>query len=151
MAKLKIVKPGTADVPDVDGYVNVVNNLILRLDKYLEFLGAEPDERPDLLQTAASNGTEGAFIVKQILPNGDFEAIDNTNCKIFAERDVRKVKKKSKVTVPMPDMPPSNLNYLSVYATEIFNLYSVSGAGQAAAREKAHKFMFGMMMLTRCR
>jgi hypothetical protein len=143
MAKLKIIVPNTNDEPDVDGYVLVVNNLVGQIEKYLEFLDADPDERPALLQAAAT----GNHVVKQLAPDGTFEAISNTNCKIVAQRDARRRtgNKPSRVTMPIPDVPPANFNYLAGYAQKIVALYA------AGEQDKAHKFMFGIMMLTRCR
>lgn len=139
MAKLKITDNAGNIIPT--GYVRVVNNLILNEETFYEFVFAEPDERADILQRTAQPD-----IIKQQRADGQLEAITNNNCKILGEKDVKqKPNKKSKVTIPIPDSRPTSVDYLEKYAETIHNFYT---AGDKAS---AHKFLFGVMLLTRCR
>ena len=151
MAKLKIADNDDPNKPSKEGYINVANNLILKEEKFYEFVFAEPDERADLIQAAA--GADAATpprpcVVKHQLPNGSLEAISSANCKVVGERDYKKKAGKSKVTVPIPDTRPTDLSYLKGYAEIIHALYNTANP---ADKDLAHKFMFGMMLLTRCR
>jgi hypothetical protein len=155
----------------VDGYVNVVNSLKDQT-KYEKFVGADEDDRPKILQLYANglnwNGSlptnpPPEFNIHQQLSNGsDREPIDDENCSIRVERDREKRRARAKpgrYTISLPeDKPLNEPAYLAGYAQEIFTLYC-QGHGIAVPTrvtdpsklEKAHRFMFGMMMLTRCR
>jgi hypothetical protein len=164
MAKIRIQDTAKNDSPSEDGYVAVVDNLILNQndpDIYEDFIEAEPDERVEMLIEAAKNSKK-TFVVTHLAvrPNGTdkIEVIKPENCKIFLEKDKRRRPrfKKSRFTIAMPDKKPEHVNYLQPYAQIIHDLYTqADGVGTperaAALREKAHKFMFGVMMLTRCR
>lgn len=155
MAKLRI-ETNTGKI-DVDGYVNVADNLYKNFDTWLEFLDSDPGERPDILQAAANGG--GTHIIQQEKADGTFEPISNNNCRIVGERDKKKKANKSRVTVPIPDKPFVNVadfNYLGQYAQCIVDLYAgtnLSGTNpnNAVDKNKAHRFMFAMMAMTRCR
>jgi len=157
MAKLKIptrVANGfDHSTPNERGYVNVVENLILKPQKYLEFLAADEDERADLLQKAAGFEQDGVTpcVIFQELRDDTKVPIDEDNCIIKSEKDKKKrpnSNKPAKFTMPLPDKPPADVDYLHKYAEIIHTLY---GQGTAASKKRAHKFMFGMMLLTRCR
>ncbi|GAB2176731.1 hypothetical protein [Dongia sp. agr-C8] len=162
MAKLKICNDNETVLYE-DGYVNVVDQLINAATpgssaNFQDFIDAEPDERADMLQAFAKVGLPPpagvpAFVVTQQkldVPAGQPKqiAIDGTNCKIFAQNDtrVRPGRKKTRITMPFPDAQITDFSYLEPYAAKIAALYS-----NAATRPKCYKFMFGVMMLTRCR
>jgi hypothetical protein len=143
---------------------------------YRDFLVAEPDERVDILKEAATvfdkaGKPKKTYLVTHLKVNGgkglgkikdETEEIDSANCRIFVERDKRKRRRlpKSRFTIALPeDKPKDNVDYLQPYAEIIHKLYSEADAydanGQpdkaAERRSRAHRFMFGMMLLTRCR
>jgi hypothetical protein len=174
MAKLKIPTPDPTkpdgfdhDRPNVQGYVNVVDNLLVQRT-YRDFLDADEDDRPDKLQDYASNGgadpTCAVFHEVIASPVNEFKKIDDDNCSIRVEKDKRKRKNKNKPSRFRISFPEGNRldppGYLDRYALEIFKLYA-QGYGVALpnplviqdqnALDRAHKFMFGMMLLTRCR
>jgi hypothetical protein len=107
------------------------------------------------LQIAAGNDQSGkkCSVVHEVIadPNNEFEEINNTNSVIKGERDRKKKKNSnnpSKYTIPFPDTRPPNVDYLQKYAQIIHDLYTQN---TAASKRRAHKFIFGMMLLTRCR
>jgi hypothetical protein len=145
VAKLRIEK-ANGDLL-VDEYVNVVEGLFKQdpatgiFPNYLEFLDADPDERPDILQSFVA----GPRKITQQSETGP-EVISSDNCTIRSEKDRKRRGKRSRVTVPMPDVPPTDFTYLDAYAKEIHRLYD-----DPATRQKCYRFMFGVMLLTRCR
>ena len=148
MAKLKCLQKSTTGVKTLfqQGYINVVSNMILVEDKFYEFLDADPEDRPALLQAAAGKDTNGNDVIEHETALGVSEIIDNNNCKVLAQKDVkRKGNKRSVVTVPLPDKRPTDVTYLNQYTTIIHDLV------QAGNQANANKFMFGLMLLTRCR
>ena len=152
MAKLKI-DDGTGG-PVVQGYLNVVNELVMKPVAYQEFLDADPDERADLLQTAAKVGGQ-TVPVTQLPPSGSIpQEISSSNCRIVSEKDRRiRPGRKSRVTVPIAN--DAALDYLDkhciVIATRYAGVPEAQLAGTPAAKLEARKFLFGLMMLTRCR
>jgi hypothetical protein len=174
MAKLKIPTPDPTkpdgfdhDRPNVQGYVNVVDNLLIQ-NTYKDFLDADEDDRPDKLQGYASNGGADptCIVFHEVVANpvNEFKPIDNDNCAIRVEKDKRKRKNKNKASRFRISFPEGNAlaspSYLDRYAMEIFKLYALA-YGVALPNplpapiqphlDQAHKFMFGMMLLTRCR
>jgi hypothetical protein len=155
MAKLKCLAKSNANPPVKtiykEGYISVAENLILIEENFYEFLDADPEERPALLQKHAGRDPNNNKLVEHMLPdNTTSEIIDNTNCRIVAQKDARKKgnNKPSRVTMPMPDTRPLDFGYLAEYAQIIHNYYL---SGTNADKDKAHKFLFGVMLLTRCR
>jgi hypothetical protein len=152
MARLRIMQGANLDV---DGYVNVVNNLVAKPGKYRKYQ-KRPNQRPTMLQDAASNGAAGTHLIKQMVLNDPTgvgeEPITEDNCYIVGDRDqVRDASDadgaSSRVTVPMPPEPmdaADAFDYLDKYAQKISDLW-------ATDRPKCRKFMFGVMLLTRCR
>lgn len=143
---------------------------------FQDFLDAEPDERVNILKEAATitdaNGNVikkfwVTHLVKEKDANGNIievpREIQDTDCRIFVERDKLKRRrvKRSKFTVALPESltGAGNSDYLAPYAQIIYDLYrrakikEDAGDLQDAARlrSRAHSFMFGIMMLTRCR
>jgi hypothetical protein len=161
MAKLKIKKAGSSKEPVVEEYINVVDGLFPRnaggvYTNYDEFIDADPDERPNILQRFIA----GPIKITHQPESGNPQVINNNNCLIFTERDRKKKGgRRSRVTVPMPDAPPENdipgrpaFEYLMVYANAIADLHSqIAGPNDLDNIEKCTRFMFGMMLLTRCR
>jgi hypothetical protein len=158
---------------NVDGYVNVTKKLLDNnsKDAYTDFILADEDERPDMLQKMAlatgeaDNNWPRTAIFHQyveVTNTGDvehYERIDGLNCKVKIERDKRKRKKAanpdkpSRYTITLPEnRPGEELKYLHEYASNIYNLY-LSAGGQRDHPDaiKARQFMFGIMLLTRCR
>src|SRR4051812_7647649 len=125
MAKLKI-DDGSGG-PVVQGYLNVVNELVMKPTAYQEYLDADPDERADIIQAAAQvNGQN--IPVTQLPPSGSTpQVIDSTNCRIVSEKDRRiRPGRKSRVTVPFPDVPilnDSDFDYLHKHCLAIATRY----------------------------
>ena len=145
MAKLKIfVGNDPTKAPGTVGYINVAKEL-LAPNTYQDFLEAEPAERADLLNVYAGKGGSGLFVQHET-QGGVSQQIDKTNCKVMVEEDIRKLARKSKHTISFPDVMPSNdsLVYLQPYLDAIIVL-------NTADPKTARQFMFGMMLLTRCR
>lgn len=145
-------------------------------DTYDDFWDAEPDERVTILKDAATikapDGTVTkkywvTHLVKELDQNGQVvevpREIQEDTCRIIVEKDKLKRRrvKKSRLTVALPENLTSkdNSDYLAPYAEIIYNLYwraqkkEIEGDLAAAARlrSRAHTFMFGMMLFTRCR
>jgi hypothetical protein len=79
--------------------------------------------------------------------------IDHDNCRIKLEKDEdldgdkqkKKVNKPAKHTLPLPPQPLTSLHYLDEY---ILALWGLVNKGDL---DKARKFLYGVMMLTKCR
>jgi hypothetical protein len=160
MAKLRIDDVNGNLIPDE--YINVVNGLFLkdavtgRYPNYEAFLDADPDERPAILQSFVV----GSRKIQHQPENGPPQVISANNCLIFTERDRKKKgNRRSRVTVPMPDAPPVPLvpgdpvfKYLLGYAKLIHDMYAeIDDENDHADIDRCTKFMFGVMLLTRCR
>jgi hypothetical protein len=149
MAKLKITDAAGNILEQ--GYVNVVNNLIANPANFQAFAQASPNHRPNMLQTfAADPAHPGMYVVKQetTLPAPqDLEPINNTNCQIFGDTDQLHTGTQpvSRVTVPLPVQPVTDVRYLQDYARRIHDLF------EAGDLDFCCKFMLGVMLLTRCR
>jgi len=153
MAKLRI--EDNAGNLIVDDYVRVIEGIFFKdgngnYPNYQDFIEADPEERPALLQQFVTGG----FKITQLRENNTKQVIDGSNCAIICEKDRRKKAnvKRSRVTVPMPDAPPEPTGpgapvfaYLVPYAQQIKTLLD------AGDIDKCTKFMFGVMLLTRCR
>jgi hypothetical protein len=142
MAKLKIHDGTPNETPVLEGYVRVVDALSVRnpqgrLVNFENFVDADPDERPTMLQAWADPNR-----ITQQAPTPN-DVISSDNCLIFGEKDRRKgTRRRSKVTLPLPDDWPPNFSYLESYVSII-----------KAEPDMAIccKFLFGVMLLTRCR
>lgn len=147
MAKLKIFDNTDDSRPNVQGYVNLVDNLILDSTRFQEFLDATKRERADLMQTAAGTDESGQpCVIEHETTAGVSEAICGNNCRVEVSRDRRKVGRYSQVTLKIPETRLYyGVNYVSSYAEEVHRLWN---EGQ---QERACKFMFGVMLLARCR
>jgi hypothetical protein len=182
MAKLKVFKKDPNHVPnpvnpdpyqawtifDEQGYVNVVMNLIYTANlgtdpqTLLDYLDADPNDRPDMLQDYCNSpipapGTplnQRQYLVFQQKSNGNTEPISQANCRIYAEKDRKQGPRRSRVTQPIPDAAINDFSYLNTYAQKISDLWNGNQNAVppvAQDRAKCVKFMFGVMMLTRCR
>jgi hypothetical protein len=97
-------------------------------------------------------------------------AIDQSNCRIIAQNDtrVRAKKKRTRITMPFPDTRVPDFGYLEAYVQTIMSLYlevvpltppipnpppppTYRVTQDAFKKLQTFKFMFGVMMLTRCR
>jgi len=151
MAKLKIFdgnNPAGA-IPSQDGYRNVTKNLLADLPN---FLSATDKKRSDLLQQYASS--VGSHIIYQLTFNPETnQAIDSSNCKVNVDEDERSnAGTFGKHNMVIPDQhvgdPPINPGYLEEYVKAIVSLY---GGGTPTEILSACEFLFGIMLLTRCR
>jgi hypothetical protein len=145
-------------------------------DTYEDFWDAEPDERVEILKDAATiKAADGTVLkkfwvthlVKEKDQNGQIvevpREIHEDDCRIIVTKDKikRRRVKKSKLTVALPEglTSKNNSDYLAPYAQIIYDLYRRAKnkedagdlAGAARLRSRAHTFMFGMMLFTRCR
>jgi hypothetical protein len=168
MAKLKVFDAN--GVVAVQGYVNVVNALVSQPNPNVEqtnlrkFLDADPEDRPEMLQKFADDPTNTTgrpiFHVEHEKEGGGSVSINNDNCRIFAQRDQRQKgnKNRSRVTMPIPVEGIQDFSYLDDYIKTIVLLWNGAPAGPGGVPpaiqpnpEMCRRFMFGMMMLTRCR
>lgn len=143
------------------GYIEIVEKIILDRDGFEDFTGEDEDDgkftkaRTGMLKKHAE---VAGGLLQQKDNSGGVESVTRTNCRIRAKPDVRRQGGNgfSKVTVTMPEEPLaiSDLDYIDDYITKYLEIRSGAplppATSQAAAR-RARKFVFGMMMLTRCR
>jgi hypothetical protein len=158
MAKLKIEH---ADhTPVVDEYIRVINHLFDPaggFQNFEDFLNpANANGRPTILQNVVLDPHH----ITQETASGAVERITDQNCRIDSVKDKKKpTGGKSRVTVPMPDAPPTppagkpTFFYLMKYANAIADLHSqiTDLENDFNGIDRCTKFMFGMMLLTRCR
>jgi hypothetical protein len=148
MARLKIFENNNpqANIPSKEGYTNVATGLI---NDFTNFSAASDRDRSDLLQ-----GYAGKHTVYQLTRNPQTEVpINRDNCKINIVPDERKKPNVNfgKHNMALPELQPGEVldtGYLSEHVKAIDALY---GGGSAAELDRACKFMFGLMLLTRCR
>jgi hypothetical protein len=149
MAKLKIFEGNNpaGNLPNKEGYIDVATGLIADFNN---FDSASERDRSDLLQ-----GYAGKHTIYQLTRNpANDVAIDRNNCKVKIESDERKKPSVNfgKHNIVLPEIqaadPPLDTGYLSEYVKAIDALY---GAGSATELDRACKFLFGIMLLTRCR
>ncbi|TIX46282.1 MAG: hypothetical protein E5W81_08320 [Mesorhizobium sp.] len=150
MAKLKIFDNNNTNVnvPSKQGYINVATGVI---NDFTNFESESDKKKSDLLQQYAGNN----HIIYQLTRNPETNVpIDSNNCKVYIVPDGRK---KPGVTfgkhnIVLPEMesddPPLDTGYLSEHVKAISELY---GAGTSPEVDQACKFLFGLMLLTRCR
>jgi hypothetical protein len=156
MAKLKMFIKNNYNLgPSTQGYINVVDNLVETPGNLDDFLEAEPGERADILNTYAGRETnaDGSVTILNVQHEkkggGGSVPISKDNCRILLELDHRTIKRKSKHTISVPEefvtaVSPPDLSYLQPYIDIIVSL-------DASNKPKAQKFLFGIMLLTRCR
>jgi hypothetical protein len=156
MAKLKCLAKDNSTPPVKslfkEGYIRVVDNLIGVEQNYYDFLDAEENERPEMLREYAGKDSNNNWVLEHVLPDETkSEVIDNTNCRIFGQKDKKKkgAGKPSRVTIPIPHARPSDPDwtYLHEYAQAIHDYYQ----GNDESKRNGRKFLFGIMLLTRCR
>lgn len=149
MAKLRIEDPISGDLI-VGAYVKFVENLFLEnspgtFQNYDDYVNEQPNRRADMLQGFVG----GLGTIKQQTASGTLEAINNNNCRVEGVKDEKRGGgPRSRVTVPIPTDPVKDFTYLKSYAKQIHDLYDESNP---AKMDKCLKFMFGAMLLTRCR
>ena len=148
MAGLKIVLKDTAGNPtddiSVEGYVAVTENFILSQAGYNSFEGTgAPGARADTLQQVVTTNVPTSVVTTL---NKDV-AISSGNCHISAKKDDNHIpgQAPAHITVPMPPAVLTSLGYLDEY---ILALNALVSAGDLS---KARRFLYGVMMLTRCR
>ena len=148
MAGLKIVLKDAAGIPtddiSVDGYVAVTDSVIFSPTGYSSFEGTgAPGARADYLQQVVANHVPMSVVTTL---NKDIP-ISSGNCHISAKKDDNHVPGHAPafITVPMPPAVLTSLGYLDEYILALNTL--VSGGDL----NKARRFLYGVMMLTRCR
>jgi hypothetical protein len=161
MAKLKIFynNDTTSTVPDDVGYRNVTEGLIADLTAFDD---ASDKDRSDLLQQYANRDKLNHTIYQQTRGTGRGgsdvnEPIDKTNCKVQLEYDGRKKTGTSygKHVLTLPELQTGDAlttGYLEEYVKKVVSLYGATGGGTTPKQtDDACKFLFGIMLLTRCR
>jgi hypothetical protein len=161
MAKLKIFynNDTTSLVPDEVGYKNVAEGLIADLTN---FDSASDKDRSDLLQKYANSDKKTHTIYQLTRGTGGGgsdvnEPIDKNNCKIDIEYDGRKKPATTygKHKLALPELllgDTLTTGYLEEYVKKVVSLYGATGGGTTAQQtDDACKFLFGIMLLTRCR
>jgi hypothetical protein len=157
MAKLKIFKDNNvnAEIPSADGYVNVTQNLILVANSYDYFReNNHKAERPTLLTTHAGyEGNTKLKVYHELAAGGSAEITDG-NCTIEVTEDQKKPNggNPSKFNIGFPPERPLSVNYLKPYVQVLGSiLFDPSEPDGDKRLERACQFLFGMMLLTRCR
>ena len=165
MAKLKIYENNDSTLgPGKSGYISVSTEL-LNPQTRDEFLLKYSSEGPELLNKYSEKSSGGLYVQHETVDDNGVKASEKiltSNCKIKVEEDKRKNPKKnndkSHHTISFPDAEgfPLNLNYLQPYVNAIIELNNGVPASPGVPAVKpsptdACKFLFGVMLLTRCR
>ena len=162
MARLKIFQGNNpaGNIPDQQGYRNVATGFLADLSN---FRTASTKDRADLLQQYADAGqapqTHTIFELLRNPPVGQLPdlPINNTNCKVYINNDIRRKTGVAfgKHNLGLPEIqapdPPLTVGYLAPYVQAIVALYGATGGGTPAQVTAACEFLFGIMLLTRCR
>lgn len=150
MAKLKIFEnnDAAAGIPSKQGYINVATNLI---NDFTNFENESDKNRSDLLQGYA--GPAHTIFQRTRNPETD-DPINSSNCKVNIVFDGRKKPNANfgKHNIVLPEIEPGDsllsTHYLSGYVKAIHDLH---GTGTQLEVEAACNFLFGVMLLGRCR
>jgi hypothetical protein len=149
MARLYIPDSAAQNAPpSKDGYANFALNAILNSTNFKAFVLAQDDERPNLIKQHAGKDVTHLVIGQQ----GDVaESINNSNCLVDLKEDLQKKVSKSKHHISLPKKWTSgtevpDIAYLDKYVTAICEI-----ARDDNDPVKARNFLFGVMLLTRCR
>lgn len=150
MSRLYIADNDDSSKPNTDGYSNFVQNAILNARNFDAFVRAHDDERADLVQTHAGSDQRGRkCVVTQLTIDRVSEPIDGGNCLVELKEDLQKKRTASKHNISLParwtrhDETP-DISYLDKYVTALSDLAGTDPV-------KARNFLFGLMLLTRCR
>jgi hypothetical protein len=156
---LKIVNPADGSINEV-GYIAVVDKLILDPDGLDDFAGEDDDAGFTKARTRKlrKHANSGGGKLRQQDDQDQPEDVTPKNCRIRAQLDTRKTGRRgfSKITVSLPeeDLQIGDLNYIDDYIDKFLMIRSGShlpGQTSDATAKNARKFMFGVMMLTKCR
>ncbi|CAN5294203.1 hypothetical protein BH10PSE7_BH10PSE7_39050 [soil metagenome] len=162
-SSLKIVNEGVADPVDQinhQGYIEVVEQAILDPDGFEDFCqeddnGGFTRARTKLL-IAWANSHGGRL--KQLDHTGSPVNVTKDNCRIRARADVRAESGTfSKITISVPEeqIAVGDLVYVDHYISKFLDIYrngtTLPAPTSTASARNARKFMFGVMMLTKCR
>jgi len=150
MARLYIEDNDDPRRPSKEGYANFARNAILDNTNFRRFVGAQDDDRAQLVQDHAGNDSDGRkCVVTHLVIDGDPEPINDRNCLVEIKDDLQKKSSKSKHNISLPKQWTSgnerpDIAYLDKYVTAIVEI---------ARRDpvEARNFLFGLMLLTRCR
>jgi hypothetical protein len=152
MSGLKIVKKDGAGQPteDIcpDGYVAVTAGIILDQDGFDDFKGTgNPGARADYLKSVVDDAVASCVVTTKTKD----VAISHANCHVFADPDVNydhAQNQKAKHTVPMPPEYLTTLCYLDEYIQPLVDMWTNTKVDE---KEKARRYLYGVMMLTKCR
>jgi len=170
MAKLQL--QNNSGNLDLDAYIRFVTHVFVDnngqlFDDYTNI--SNPDKEIEAGMRAAALAqfaSEIGSFLRQEAPASGADVNENT-CRVVGDRDrLWSAARPSRVTVPMPDRLPNNFSYLRRHLHQIFMLciaanpyqtpldpQRVRNIGQwnANAVETACRYLFGTMLLTRCR
>ncbi|MER9134074.1 hypothetical protein [Mesorhizobium sp. M0768] len=152
MARLYIKDNDDRARPSKDGYCNFTLNAILNNGNFKRFVGAQDDDRADLVQQHAGTDPKGRKCdVTHLLIDGGEESINDRNCLVEIKEDLQKKSSKSKHNISLPKQWTSgnevpDIAYLDKYVTAIVEIVK-----DEKDPVKARNFLFGLMLLTRCR
>lgn len=152
MARLYIKDNDDPTRPSKDGYCNFPLNAILNNGNFNAFLRAHDDDRADLVQKYAGTDSQGRKCdVTHLLIGGGEESINHDNCLVEIVEDLQKKGSKSKHNISLPKQWTSGIEmpdiaYLDKYVTAIVEIVK-----DEKDPVKARNFLFGLMLLTRCR
>jgi len=151
MSGLKVVKKDANGNPTHNinpaGYMAVTQKIILEQAGFSGFVdggngSGNPGERAKFLQDVVQNNVQDAVVTT----SNNNTPITKDNCLVTAvpDEDLRPGHK-ARHSVPMPPTPLNSITYLDEYINAFLDLWN---NGQ---KDDARKFLYGIMMLTKCR
>lgn len=161
---LKLVKTGTSTL-DPPSYISVVDKIVLDAAGLEDFGGDDEDagftkRRTKKLIDSLAAGAE----IQQEDENGVAFVVKPKNTRIRANTDESmpdstSIKKPSRVTISLPAraLNLADLDYTENLVLEFLKIYTANAGyalpapGGGSARTDAWKFLFGTMLLTKCR
>ncbi len=155
---LKIVN-GNGTINEA-GYIAVVDKLILDADGLDDFAGEDDEAGFTRARTRKlrKHANSGGGTLRQLDEQDQPEDVTPKNCRIRAQLDTRKTGRRgfNKVTVTLPEeeLQAADLNYIDDYIAKFLMIRSganMPAQTSNAAAQNARKFMFGVMLLTKCR
>jgi hypothetical protein len=166
MSRLRVSKLNSDTAVDPEGYIRFVDECILKPANFDKFIKADDFERAGLVQQFACRhpndpSIELCQVRQKPSGGGSAEPIDETNCLVTLNEDWQKKSSASKHNISLPrkwlkkDETP-NIDYLNKYVEIIAKLaigeQAYTDADKSAGDPvSAGKFLFGLMLLTRCR
>ncbi len=157
MSGLKVVKTDAAGNPtphiNPAGYMAVTEKIILSKPGFKAFVGdhngsGKPGKRAEDLQKVVQTNVPDAVVTT----SNNNTPITKNNCQIKAVPDEDfHPGHKAKHTVPMPPTFLNSISYLDEYIDAFLALWNDEKKPEAQRKDEGRKFLYGIMMLTKCR